>query len=177
MEPKPQSYRELLAGGRRKEAQEGDDLRQERYEEVVVKKVLSFYQLTAAKPRLLARHRDVTGQNHLSLTAFGAEYPDFPFEMAARRVKHTLRLYQDLVERWTKTELFRALTDAFPDPADRPRALVFPWASWETMVLHDRHPPAGPGFWFLRRLPGGALIVLEPLKQFLGQTVGTDWLD
>lgn len=64
---------------------------------------------------------------------FHGEFPDFPFEMEATRVRHCH--VQEFFERPTKTPVFGVFTKAFPDHKKSPSALMFKAEGFTSLVM------------------------------------------
>ena len=95
---------------------------------------------------------------------FGAEFPDFPFEIDATRIKSCF--VQEFFERPTKTAAFESFVKAFPEHKTRPSALMFKAEGFTALVIFTS-PAMGEGVGVaLRFNVRGVPYYVSTLKEF-----------
>ena len=103
-------------------------------------------------------------EGRLTSSWFGAEFPDFPFEIDATRIKHCV--VQEFFERPTKTPAFDTFVRMFPDHKSQPSALMFKADGFTALVMFTS-PAMGEGVGVaLRFNVRGVSYYVSTLKEF-----------
>lgn len=124
------------------------EMRQQRFEETAVRRLLARYGLSALASTLKKRCREVTGQNKLLFLQFAIEHPTFPVLLHFKKIPYMHKVTQvDMFRRFSTTALFKAYEEVYEQhDEDKPVGLVFDWPTPETaekvqglglMVIHN----------------------------------------
>lgn len=128
-------------------------LKQVRWEEAMVKRLLRFYGLSQLEPSLRTLCHDATGEDRLQFCWFMYEYPDFPVWLTAEKVPFSFDMrFTQMVRQGLKLKVFELMEQnrdqapSYWNDAGQPVGLVFELlhtggrgAMW---VAHDCYRPA-----------------------------------
>lgn len=114
-------------------AQESADARQQRFEEVAVRQLLSHLRLSGMAAALRKRCKERTGQDKLLFSTFLDHYPAFPLSLYFQKIPFMHQVTQvTLFKRLSRLPLFKAFEEAHErDDTGKPVGLVFDWPSPE----------------------------------------------
>lgn len=151
----PEDLDEMFAkaGGavRARQNAESEALRQQRYEESVLRKVLKRFGLAHEVNVIKRRCEERTGQFKLIFHWFLDAHETFPVYLFTRKIPYMHKITQvDLYRRFTSCPFFKAYDEAvdmLPATWGKPAGLVFDWPApgqaessqgLATMIVHNR---------------------------------------
>jgi len=126
------------------------ELRQIRWEENVVKKILKFYKLEAWEKKLRQECHDRTGERRLQFCWFFEEFQTFPVWLYMEKISFAWDIrFSELVGKGLKHNIYEKweeALDAAPDERERGAGFVFEMLQTggrsRTWIVHDQWQPA-----------------------------------
>ena len=157
--------------------------KQETFEEVVIKKILAYFNISDRIATLKQACREITGNANLNWDWFAEAYSTFPVRILPRSIPYVHQVsVSDLFNRFTKTIVFSYFEKAIEifniNPAEESVAMVFNWPKIGfSMAFHNYvsdHDISETRF--IRKLNFGTPVTftLEKFSSLLA-VIATNW--